>query len=342
MALTAHPKRRPTVHDKKRVGQHHKVTKRYSRAYWPYLPMLLVLVVGFFLNVTWSAGQGVLGYATSMSPDVLLQDTNEQRTQNGLSDLSENSLLMQAAQTKANDMVARDYWSHVTPDGRQPWSFITAAGYSYQTAGENLAYGFDNSDDVIAAWMNSADHRANILNTTYQDVGFGIANSPDYVGTGPETVVVAMYAEPYASAAPISTPQSNSQPTSSPQQSTPTVPVSNPTATTVSSQNAAKASTTPTSSKAQQQAQQPTEALTAKSVSRIGVLTNGNAQWASLALSAVATICIIAFVLKHGRLWRRYLLKGEEFAIEHPLFDTMLLVVAVIGFVLTRTSGFIQ
>jgi hypothetical protein len=84
----------------------------------------------------------------------------------------------------------------VTPDGKQPWSFVDTAGYQYEAAGENLAYGFGTSDQVMAAWMHSTEHRANILNANYQDVGFATANVTNYRGTGPETVIVAMYGEP--------------------------------------------------------------------------------------------------------------------------------------------------
>jgi len=107
-----------------------------------------------------------------------------------------NAQLTAAAQMKANDMAKRGYWSHVTPDGKQPWSFIESAGYQYEAAGENLAYGFGSSDQVMTAWMHSTEHRANILDGDYQDVGFATANAGNYQGTGPETIVVALYGEP--------------------------------------------------------------------------------------------------------------------------------------------------
>src|SRR5690606_34410957 len=119
--------------------------------------------------------------------------TNTQRTANGLTGLTLNGQLNAAAQAKADDMAARDYWSHNTPEGDAPWVFIVNAGYQYQTAGENLAYGFLNSTATVKGWMDSPGHRANILNGSYKEVGFGIANSANYQGTGPETIVVAMY-----------------------------------------------------------------------------------------------------------------------------------------------------
>lgn len=126
----------------------------------------------------------------------LLAYSNSQRAAAGESYLNLNGALDAAAQAKANDMVAQNYWGHYSPSGASPWTFISNAGYGYSAAGENLAYGFASSADVITAWMNSAEHRANLLNGGFVDVGFGIANSPDYVGTGPETIVVAEYGTP--------------------------------------------------------------------------------------------------------------------------------------------------
>ncbi len=138
----------------------------------------------------------VLGYATGISSQVLLAETNGERLSNHAPALNVNAQLAAAAQAKANDMAARGYWSHVTPDGKQPWSFVEGSGYQYKAAGENLAYGFGTSDQVMTAWMHSSEHRDNILNANYQDVGFATANVADYQGNGPETIVVAMYGEP--------------------------------------------------------------------------------------------------------------------------------------------------
>jgi len=118
--------------------------------------------------------------------------------------------LTAAAQAKAEDMAKNNYWAHNSPDGKTPWTFLTGAGYQYQTAGENLAYGFNSADESIAGWMGSPEHRANILDASYQNVGFGVASSPDFVSEGPETIVVAVYGRPAAST-PVaaSTPPSN-------------------------------------------------------------------------------------------------------------------------------------
>jgi len=188
--------RRPANHHK-RSGQHHRQSRHYVKSYWPYLPVFAVLGLGMFLNsLIARQHHSVLGYATNVSAQALLAETNGERTSHHQPALQLNQQLSAAAQAKANDMARRNYWSHVTPDGKQPWSFIAANGYQYEAAGENLAYGFGTSDQIITAWMHSSEHRANILNADYQDVGFATANVANYQGTGPETITVAMYGEP--------------------------------------------------------------------------------------------------------------------------------------------------
>jgi hypothetical protein len=93
-------------------------------------------------------------------------------------------------------MVNNNYWSHDSPAGETPWQFIVASGYQYNEAGENLAYGFSSADSVLDAWMHSPEHRANVLDNDYSEVGFGVAQSPNFTGHGPETIVVAMYGTP--------------------------------------------------------------------------------------------------------------------------------------------------
>ncbi len=197
MTLTKAPAKRPTTSHRKLAGQHHKQTHHYGKSYWPYLPVLAILVGGFLLNgLVHRVHHSVLGYATNVSSQVLLSDSNVQRAHQNEPALKLNSELTAAAQAKANDMARRNYWSHVTPDGKQPWAFIDNTGYQYQSAGENLAYGFGTSDEVMAGWMQSTEHRDNILNAKYSDVGFATANVANYQGQGPATIVVAEYAQP--------------------------------------------------------------------------------------------------------------------------------------------------
>ncbi len=198
MTLTKPKTHRLSSNQRKRLGQHHRQQSRhYSKPYWPYLPVFAVLIGGTIFNTMANRNHhSVLGYSTDISPKALLQQTNGVRVSYHEPALQLNPDLTAAAQAKANDMVKRNYWNHLTPDGKQPWTFIVTTGYQYEAAGENLAYGFGSSDQVMTAWMDSKEHRANILDADYQDVGFATADAPNYMGTGPGTVIVAMYGEP--------------------------------------------------------------------------------------------------------------------------------------------------
>lgn len=126
---------------------------------------------------------GVLGYASNISISDLLTYTNEQRTE----PVVLNGKLSQAARAKAEDMFANQYWAHTSPQGKDPWSFVKEAGYSYLFAGENLARDFADSKAVVEAWMKSPSHRENLLNPRYKDVGFAVVNGKYH---GYETTLV--------------------------------------------------------------------------------------------------------------------------------------------------------
>jgi uncharacterized protein YkwD len=134
--------------------------------------------------------------ASAISTNTIVSLANEARVSAGLNALAQNSLLTKAAQNKANDMLARQYFAHNTPTGETPWSFIKAVGYSYVTAGENLAIDFQEAESVQTAWMNSPGHRANILNKSFQEIGIGIAKG-SYNGHE-TTIVVQMFGTPIA------------------------------------------------------------------------------------------------------------------------------------------------
>lgn len=148
-------------------------------------------VVGKFKNVSLS----------NFSISDLLKYTNDNRIKASLAPLELNTKLNTSAKTKCDDMVVKNYWSHDTPEGLEPWVFIRNAGYTYNKAGENLSYGFRTSEDVVAGWMNSPEHRANILNTGFKEVGFGICESKNYMNSGPESVIVQHFGTPYTPSA---------------------------------------------------------------------------------------------------------------------------------------------
>jgi len=140
-----------------------------------------VLIVSFFIFLATfvfssikNTYPDVLGAAVHISVQELLQLTNKVRQENGLQPLIYNQQLVSAAEMKAQNMFAYNYWAHISPSGVTPWVFIQNSGYQYIYAGENLARGFSNANDAVNAWMASPSHRANVLSQHYQDVGFAI------------------------------------------------------------------------------------------------------------------------------------------------------------------------
>jgi hypothetical protein len=141
-----------------------------------HISFLILIVSLFSLSVFLikNTNPSVLGISYSINEAELLNYTNNARVQNGGTALELNEKLSDAARRKAANMLENDYWAHFAPDGTTPWSFIKAAGYEYGYAGENLAKGFVNSQDVVSAWMDSPSHRENLLSSKYKDIGFAI------------------------------------------------------------------------------------------------------------------------------------------------------------------------
>ncbi|WP_229810199.1 CAP domain-containing protein [Actinomadura citrea] len=117
-------------------------------------------------------GSGGSGGGTLAQQVVSL--TNAERAKNGCGALTVDSRLQAAAQGHSDDMVARDFFDHTDPSGKNPGDRITAAGYRWSTYGENIAYGQRTPAAVMSAWMNSSGHRANILNCRFKNIGVGV------------------------------------------------------------------------------------------------------------------------------------------------------------------------
>ena len=101
--------------------------------------------------------------------------TNTERTNAGLSALSENVELNSAASAKLQDMFAKQYFAHVSPSGEAADDFVQSAHYEFVVIGENLAQGnFENDRALVTAWMGSPGHRANILNSRYTEIGVAV------------------------------------------------------------------------------------------------------------------------------------------------------------------------
>jgi hypothetical protein len=170
--------------------------------------------VAFVCLVVFGAQFALLFYSAYIIPrssvlgaifaNTLVDETNQNRVANNISALTINPLLVRAAQEKADDMVKNNYFAHTSPAGVTPWQWFADVGYNFTSAGENLAVNFSDSVDVTNAWMNSPEHRANILNSGFAQIGIATAEGT-YDGK-PAIYVVELFGTPAVPVATVNVP----------------------------------------------------------------------------------------------------------------------------------------
>lgn len=287
---------------KKQHGLHHKHGNQYLKVYWPYIPVAIVVFGGIIASLVILSTRGNTTTSNSITQASLLTTTNQIRESDSLQPLQQNSDLATAAQIKANDMAMKDYWSPTSPSGQTPWGIIQTTGYKFSTAGENLAYGFSNSQTLQNAWDASASHKANIVNSSYTSVGFGIAEAPDYMGTGPQTIVVAFYAAPVGETASVNTNNGGVLPFTS--------------ASLVEPKS--------------------------QTVARVETLTGNHSYLSVFIVGIVAGTALAIIVVRHGLVFRRWAFEGERLIIKHPIIDLCLVAVILGAASLNQTVGIIR
>lgn len=110
----------------------------------------------------------------------VIELVNEQRAKNGLKALTANWELSRVARYKSQDMHDKKYFSHTSPTYGSPFDMMKSFGISYRYAGENIAQGYKTPAAVMGGWMNSSGHRANILNSSYTQIGVGYVADGNY------------------------------------------------------------------------------------------------------------------------------------------------------------------
>ncbi|PGB81233.1 serine protease [Bacillus wiedmannii] len=106
--------------------------------------------------------------------------TNAERAKQGLPALKIDTELSKVARVKSEDMQKNNYFDHNSPTYGSPFDMMKKFGISYTSAGENIAQGQRTPEEVVQAWMNSAGHRANILNNGFTHIGVGYVESGNY------------------------------------------------------------------------------------------------------------------------------------------------------------------
>ncbi len=107
--------------------------------------------------------------------DEVIRLVNLERTSRGIPALTKNWELARVARYKSQDMVNKNYFSHTSPTYGSPFTMMQNFGLRFTAAAENIAYGQRSAKEVVAAWMNSPGHRANILSAAYTQTGVGAA-----------------------------------------------------------------------------------------------------------------------------------------------------------------------
>jgi uncharacterized YkwD family protein len=105
----------------------------------------------------------------------VLNIVNKERTSRGLSALKFNTEVSKVATLKSQDMIDKGYFDHNSPTYGSPFDMMKQFGITYRSAGENIAMGQRTPQEVMTAWMNSEGHRKNILNSSFTEIGIGIA-----------------------------------------------------------------------------------------------------------------------------------------------------------------------
>lgn len=132
----------------------------------------------FALGLQFLAIFGITFISQNLPADVtktaIVKLTNQERANIGLPQLEASPELDQAAKLKAQDMFKNGYFNHYSPLGTSPWFWFGVAGYKYEYAGENLAIGFVESEEVYSGWQNSFSHHQNLLNPNYTQIGVAV------------------------------------------------------------------------------------------------------------------------------------------------------------------------
>ncbi len=129
---------------------------------------------GQVLNIP-TVNQSVTSYEQEV-----IRLVNEIRVERGLRELTYNWELSRVARYKSQDMHDNRYFSHTSPVYGSPFQMMKNFGITYRSAAENIARGQSSPQAVVNAWMNSSGHRANILNSSFTEIGVGYVAEGHY------------------------------------------------------------------------------------------------------------------------------------------------------------------
>ena len=141
----------------------------------------LLLCIALFSGMVFSASAALPEEAalTDEEWSVLLL-TNRERVKQGLDPLTATPFLQKVGDVRADEITVS--FSHTRPDGTDCFTALDTEQYPYKWMGENIAYGQQSPAAVMNSWMNSPDHRKNILNSSFLHIGVGHKAGIDFAG----------------------------------------------------------------------------------------------------------------------------------------------------------------
>jgi uncharacterized protein YkwD len=158
-----------------------------------------------------SARASTCAFADASAPSATTQElagatlclVNQQRADAGLAPLAESTPLQTVAQRYAEHMVATGVFAHVDGQGRMAPQRVNdelpSLASRWSGIGENLGWGSENMgspSQIVAAWMDSPEHRQNVLYRTYTEVGIGVAQGAPAPGVPDGLTYAADFGEP--------------------------------------------------------------------------------------------------------------------------------------------------
>jgi uncharacterized protein YkwD len=154
-----------------------------------FIAVAVVALVGALAAPAAHSGKATTHVKMSSLESGVLSELNKVRAQHGLQPVKISARLTASAAQHSKEMGADGYFEHNSHDGTAFWKRIGrwygSNGYGYWSVGENLLWSSPQVDPAgaLQLWMNSPEHRANILNARWREIGISAAHFASAPGT---------------------------------------------------------------------------------------------------------------------------------------------------------------
>lgn len=138
---------------------------------------LCAMLIASFGLATGCGDDGFLGPEIDAEVEQFVTLMNAHRSSVGCAPLTWRDDVATVAQAHSEDMIARGYFAHESPDGYSPFDRLSYAGIAYSRAAENIAWGYPSAAAVLEGWLDSPGHRRNIENCALTQHGVGLSQT---------------------------------------------------------------------------------------------------------------------------------------------------------------------